>query len=256
MMEPQETWITDYDDIGIVTEYRMGTKFASGNEDFSDTTLRPYTSNTETNGSRLDGNGFVYTPTVAHSFPITPSSVPYGINVSQVMGRSFSSFNSSGPNPPRALMECFSEEKVTDLKHVVYNELVKNFNNQGFFAQPCTLVSKDKVDVRQGFRFNEAENPEEKLPEMYACYIKKAKLELEVQAAIFRKDLYKFYLRACLELLSKYFEKVDKFTFLYEVGDEPLFVPNGSLEDAQRRIRRMKTRARKRKPSSEKIILS
>jgi len=52
-------------------------------------------------------------------------------------------------------------------------------------------------------------------------------------------------LRASVELLSKYFEKRDKYTYLYE--DVPLFLPNGTLEQAEERIRNMKTRARKKR---------
>jgi len=68
---------------------------------------------------------------------------------------------------------------------------------------------------------------------------------LENQESIFIQDLYKFYLRAVLELLAKYFEKCDKYTFLDD--DAPLFVPGTSLKEAEARMKTMRTRARKRK---------
>lgn len=92
------------------------------------------------------------------------------------------------------------------------------------------------------------EHPDKKLPELYAYHIRKARLDLEDQSSIFIQDLYKFYLRACLELLGKYFQKIDKYTFLYD-DDTPLFVPGTSLKQAEERMRKMRTRARKRKSS-------
>jgi hypothetical protein len=48
--------------------------------------------------------------------------------------------------------------------------------------------------------------------------------------------------------MSKYFEKKDKYTYLYD--DTPLFVPNESLEQAAVRIRGMATRSRKKRKMS------
>lgn len=143
------------------------------------------------------------------------------------------------------LMQAFPIEKVNDFKHVIYNLLVENHNNphKSNFVQPCTL--EENGVVRHGFCFNEAENPEKKLPELYAQHIRKARLDQEDISSVFVHDLYKFYLRASVELLSKYFEKRDKYTYLYE--DVPLFLPNGTLEQAEERIRNMKTRARKKR---------
>jgi len=145
----------------------------------------------------------------------------------------------------RPAMAMFPPEKVNDFKHVIYNLLVENFNNaQKFnFVQPCTI--EENGVVRTGFCFNESENPEKKLPELYAQHIRKARLEQEDISSVFVHDLYKFYLRASVELLSKYFEKRDKYTYLYE--DTPLFVPGGNLDQAEERIRNMKTRARKKR---------
>jgi len=85
------------------------------------------------------------------------------------------------------------------------------------------------------------------LPELYVQHLKNAQLELENQSSPLIQDLYKFYMRSCVELLSKYFEKVDKYTYLYEDEENPLFVPNGTLLDAEVRIKNMKTRTRKKK---------
>jgi len=145
----------------------------------------------------------------------------------------------------RQLMQAFPIEKVNDFKHVIYNLLVENHNSphKSNFVQPCTI--EESGVMRHGFCFNEAENPEKKLPELYAQHIRKARLDQEDISSVFVHDLYKFYLRASVELLSKYFEKRDKYTYLYE--DVPLFVPNGTLEQAEERIRNMKTRARKKR---------
>jgi len=147
--------------------------------------------------------------------------------------------------PGRQYMQAFPLEKVNDFKHVIYNLLVENHNNphKSNFVQPCTI--EENSVVRNGFCFNESENPEKKLPELYAQHIRKARLDQEDISSVFVHDLYKFYLRASVELLSKYFEKRDKYTYLYE--DVPLFMPNGTLEQAEERIRNMKTRARKKR---------
>jgi len=149
--------------------------------------------------------------------------------------------------PQMAPMESFPQEKVTDFKHIIYNLLVENHNSrdQNSFVRPCQLVDYDG-EIRTGFCFNEELQPDKRLPEMYAQHIRKApKLELENQSSIFIQDLYKFYLRACVELLSKYFDKRGKYTYLYD--DTPLFVEGGSLEEAEARIKHMKTRARKKR---------
>jgi len=146
----------------------------------------------------------------------------------------------------RQIMDAFPIEKTVDFKHVIYNLLVENNNNpnKSNFVQPCIAMEENGF-IRDGFCFNEAENPEKKLPELYALHIRKARLEEEDINSVFVHDLYKFYLRASVELLSKYFEKRDKYTYLYE--DVPLFLQNGTLEEAEERIRNMKTRARKKR---------
>jgi len=152
--------------------------------------------------------------------------------------------------PPPAVfekpsMEKFPLDKVSDFKHVIYNLLVDHHNNPDMvpFIEPVRIVLEG--DIRTGFRFPENYNPEKKLPELYAQHIRRARLDLENQESIFIQDLYKFYLRAVLELLAKYFEKCDKYTFLDD--DAPLFVPGTSLKEAEARMKTMRTRARKRK---------
>lgn len=139
----------------------------------------------------------------------------------------------------------FPPESLQDFKHVLYNLLVDQYNNpsSSSFVQPCSF--EDDGVVRHGFRFNSRQNPEKKLPELYAQHIRKARLDCEDQNSVFIQDLYKYYLRACVELLSKYFEKRDKYTYLYD--DIPLFVPGETLEQAEERIKTMKTRARKKR---------
>jgi hypothetical protein len=141
-------------------------------------------------------------------------------------------------------MDAFPAEQVSDFKHVIYNLLVEFHNHPEksdlAFVQPCTI--EENGVLRTGFCFNQKQNPEKRLPELYAYHIRKARLELEDPNSIFIQDLYKFYLRASLELLSKYFEKRGKYTFLYE--ELPLFKPGCSLEEAEERIKNMRTRAR------------
>jgi len=147
-------------------------------------------------------------------------------------------------NTPQQIAS-FPPESLQDFKHVLYNLLVEHYNNPSAstFLQPCAL-EEDGV-VRHGFRFNSRQNPEKKLPELYAQHIRKARLDCEDQSSVFIQDLYKYYLRACVELLSKYFEKRDKYTYLYD--DIPLFVAGETLEQAEERIKTMKTRARKKR---------
>jgi len=145
----------------------------------------------------------------------------------------------------RPKMDKFPMDKVSDFKHVIYNLLVDHFNDPSStpYVEPVTIVLDG--EVRTGFRFPDAYNPDKKLPELYAQHIRRARLDLENQDSIFIQDLYKFYLRACLELLAKYFEKCDKYTFLDD--GVPLFIAGTSVKDAEMRMKTMRTRARKRK---------
>ena len=60
------------------------------------------------------------------------------------------------------------------------------------------------------------------------------------------KDIYKYYLRATVELLSKYFDKQSKYIYLY-TDEEQLFIEGDSLEEADKRINQMTTHARKKR---------
>jgi len=160
--------------------------------------------------------------------------------------------NGTIPPPPvekkKPLMEKFAVDKVSDFKHVIYNLLVDHYNDPRAvpFIEPVSIVLDG--EIRTGFRFPESYNPEKKLPELYAQHIRRARLDLENQDSIFIQDLYKFYLRAVLELLAKYFEKCDKYTFLDD--DAPLFMPGTSIKEAEARMKTMRTRARKRKSAN------
>jgi len=158
-----------------------------------------------------------------------------------------SELNSVPPPPPKSKgMSKFVSESVVDFKHVIYNLLVDNYNSpcENNFVQPISLEVLPGV-FKQGFKFNEKGNPEKRLPELYAQHIRKADLKLENQNSVFIQDLYKFYLRACLELLSKYFVKYEKYTFLYD--DIVLFIAGGPIEEAEKRISKMGTIQRRHK---------
>jgi len=151
--------------------------------------------------------------------------------------------NSSDEEP---VMEKFPAESVCDLKHIIYNLLVEHHNHptQPSLIQPFQLTECGLPGI--GFRFVESQKPELRLPELYSQYIRKARLDLADPDCIFTQDLYRFYLRACLELLSKYFKKLDKWTYLF-YENEPLFVPGLTLEEAEIRVRNHRTIQRKRK---------
>ncbi|PRP79499.1 hypothetical protein PROFUN_12867 [Planoprotostelium fungivorum] len=167
--------------------------------------------------------------------PPPPSSIPPALTQTKLVV------------PKTECMTPFPSDQVSDFKHVIYNLLADYHNHPEraatAFVQPLTI--EENGQIRHGFMFNQKQNPEKRLPELYALHIRKAKLELEDPNSIFIQDLYKFYLRASLELLSKYFEKRGKYMFLYE--DQPLFSPGTSLEEAEDRIRNMRTRARMQK---------
>ncbi|PRP75491.1 hypothetical protein PROFUN_10669 [Planoprotostelium fungivorum] len=147
-------------------------------------------------------------------------------------------------------METFPLNVMTDLKHVIYNMLVENYNMTFSYypdptynpiVEPVTMMEVGPDgEKRYGFSFRDAAEPERRIPEMYALYVRGASLDREDQNSIFIQDLYKYYLRSCIELLSKYFDKRGKFTFLYQ--DVPLFIPGGNLRDAKQRIKQIKTR--------------
>jgi len=144
-------------------------------------------------------------------------------------------------------MQPFPDERLTDFKHIIYNLLVENFNNitynKNTLVQP--ILYKAESVHKTGFKFNETHNPSKRLAELYAYHIRKCRLDLEPQSSVFIQDLYKFYLRAACELLGKYFQKVNKYTYLYV--DEPLFIAGETLDLAENRIKSMTTINRKKK---------
>jgi len=146
--------------------------------------------------------------------------------------------------PENLQMDRFAEEQIRDFKHVVYNLLVDTYNEAATpVISTCTVVEDGAI--RNGFRLTYPDKASKRLSELYAQHVRKARLDNQDPTSVFTQDLYKFYFRACIELLSKYFQKKDKFTYLYD--DVPLFVPGGSLIDAEKRIRNMVSRSRKRK---------
>jgi len=161
--------------------------------------------------------------------------------------------NSNTPtnnNTRRKKMEKFSPEKVGDFKHVVYNLLVDNYNDpqNGSFAHPIQIEEKGKIHY--GFSFNPEMHPEKKIPELYAQYIRKDRLDVQDFRCVCIQDLYKFYFRAAMELLAKYFDKHGKYSFLYK--DVPLFVAEASLEEAANRIKQIKPKKQNVKENNNK----
>jgi len=157
------------------------------------------------------------------------------------------SFEVNSRQVSMVLMESFPHDKVKDWKHVIYNLLVENHNSE----TKETLVQPVEISVdgrlRRGFTFNENMDPAKRLPELYALHIRKAQLEKEDQNSVFVQDLYKFYLRACYQLLSQYFERNGQWTYLYCEEAGPLFIPNENLEQAEARLRQLGTRRRSSK---------
>jgi len=138
---------------------------------------------------------------------------------------------------PAVPMEKFPEEKITNFKYCLYNLLVDayNFPRSNSYIATCSVV-QDGV-TRHGFRITNFDVASKKLAELYSLHVRKGNLEQEDQSCILTKDLYKFYLRACFVLISKYFEKVDKVTFL---GNEvQFFVPGSSLQESEQRMKNM-----------------
>lgn len=156
----------------------------------------------------------------------------------------------SKKSPSAVPYPCFPSHNLHDFKHVLYNLTAEAHNDTSgsTFLQPVTMEEGGRT--RNGFRFNKNHMPEKKLPELYAQHIRKSRLDQQDQSSVFIQDLYKFYLRACVELLSKYFEKRDKWTYLYD--EVPLFVPGETLDDAQNRLKGLQTRARKRSKKGDK----
>jgi hypothetical protein len=94
------------------------------------------------------------------------------------------------------------------------------------------------------------QQPARRLAELWALHEKDKDLSASELSPTFKEDLYKYYLRAALDLLAKYFVKHEKFAFLYD--GTPLFVPNGTAQDAISRIKTISARNRKREGKTKK----
>eukprot|EP01114_Cavostelium_apophysatum_P007731 TRINITY_DN19903_c0_g1_i1.p1 TRINITY_DN19903_c0_g1~~TRINITY_DN19903_c0_g1_i1.p1 ORF type:complete len:334 (-),score=62.01 TRINITY_DN19903_c0_g1_i1:111-1112(-) len=189
---------------------------------------------------------------------ITSSSIdslfPHTSSIAQKVGINFSNIVVPQlPNRPTwstshetgRPMNVFPTERAGDFKRVVYNLLVDTYNNPDKEQHFVRLVQiKEGGIIRNGFAFNEDMKPDERLPEMYSMHVRKANLAEQDKTSVFTQDLYKYYLRAAMELLSKYFEKRPHFTFLYVDEDLPLFIPGESLESAEQRISQLGTKQR------------
>jgi hypothetical protein len=123
----------------------------------------------------------------------------------------------------------------------------QNNPSDSCLVRPYSVIEKGVL--REGFAFNEKAQPELRLAELYALHIRNARLDIEDKDKTLIKDLYKFYYRAGVALLSKYFDRSGKYGYLYQ--DIPLFVPGESLEEADARIRAMKTKERNRSAATK-----
>lgn len=147
---------------------------------------------------------------------------------------------SSVSHHSRPLAQKFPTHAISNMKYVLYNLMVDAYNNNSADGFLHCFTVKDGDVVKNGFRFNIAMDPGSRLAELYALYIRKKRLDLEDKRNAFTQDLYKYYKRSCVDMLCKYFEKKDKWTFLY-MG-EALFQPGDTLEVAQDRIKRLQVR--------------
>jgi len=156
-------------------------------------------------------------------------------------------------------MQSFPSSMIADFKHLIYNKLVEHYNVSQqlqshstpcyFEVEPCTFTEMDGR-LRSGFQIN---NAEKTLPYLYALFFKKENLlELNLPQVL-KEDLRRYYLRSGLELLSKYFQRRNGSIFLY--NSVPLFIPGGSLLEAEQRIRSMKTRSRMGLSVRSKLIV-
>jgi len=156
----------------------------------------------------------------------------------------------------KSTMEKIPPCQVTQWKHVLYNLLVDNHNSPKVhtFCRPYTVRKLDEVIgtvvERKGFRFDVKQNPSKKLAEMWALYEKRKDLSVSTLPEVFKVDIYKSYLRSCLDLMAKYFEKEDKWTFLYY--ETPLFLPNETLCDGLARLKILPAKGRKDKTKKNK----
>lgn len=115
----------------------------------------------------------------------------------------------------------FADDSIKNFKHVLYNLLVrkKKKRTTTYFFQACEHFEGKKSFVSQtiikhqgknrcGFVLDPDMQPENRLAELYASKIRNVDLLQEDKASPLIVDIYKFYARAAVELLGKYFIKV------------------------------------------------
>eukprot|EP01119_Soliformovum_irregulare_P025787 TRINITY_DN963_c0_g1_i1.p1 TRINITY_DN963_c0_g1~~TRINITY_DN963_c0_g1_i1.p1 ORF type:complete len:307 (+),score=43.31 TRINITY_DN963_c0_g1_i1:104-922(+) len=142
-------------------------------------------------------------------------------------------------------MQSFPTTCVMDWKHVLYNLLVENHNSPdgNTILVPCQVESNG--ELKSGFYINADHDPKKRLAEIYALHIRKDDLvKMDVDSSL-RDDLYRYYLRCALQLMTKYFQKAGPWTYLFD--GTPLFVPNETIHDAASRLKTLETRQRRRK---------
>jgi hypothetical protein len=84
---------------------------------------------------------------------------------------------------------------------------------------------------------------------LIAYFVRRESLLLQDPNSRFTQDLYKYYLRAAGQLMSKYFKKVSQWTYIYE--DISLFVPDEDLDIAGARLKLLNTKQRKKAKARE-----
>jgi len=134
----------------------------------------------------------------------------------------------------------FPENQIKNMKHVIYNLLVDGLENTGENVLVKPIV---EGGLHRGFELVNGETTKRKLAELYAFHVRKVNLLFENEHSLAIRDLYKFYTRDCLQLMSKYFERKGRDKFYYI--DIPLYVENDTLEKAEDRILMMRTKDRK-----------
>jgi len=162
-------------------------------------------------------------------------------------------------NPFVPLMKMFGQDDTTDFKRVLYNMLVLEHNkkvNQKNRTDPWFLsqISLNYLgSTKNGFCFNREIDPMKTMAELYAFYLRSERLDVLDISSLLVQDLYKFYARSCVELLRKYFIKIDDYTYLYADNNLPLFVAEETLEQATKRIKKITPKKSRKRSSSDTL---
>eukprot|EP01119_Soliformovum_irregulare_P001400 TRINITY_DN11102_c0_g1_i1.p1 TRINITY_DN11102_c0_g1~~TRINITY_DN11102_c0_g1_i1.p1 ORF type:complete len:270 (+),score=30.82 TRINITY_DN11102_c0_g1_i1:700-1509(+) len=185
-------------------------------------------------------------PLITQSSPQDDSPITLGIPISEPKEETIipehleESFRSYDEPADYRQMEPFNWENNT-WKHVIYNLLVSHHNSRVGIASPCTIQMRDGT-LRDGFKFDPSQEPKKYLAELYASHVKHIDLPTLDTRTCNVADLYKKYLRAALQLMSKYFGKAANWTYVYD--SIPLFIPNETLEEAKDRLKLIGPRKR------------